>query len=469
MFTRTKIICTIGPATSKLSTMKKMYAAGMNAVRINMSHASHEEALHIINNVKTINKNIDIAKGPISILIDTQGPEIRTGERDSSLDLKLGEKVNLTIRDEVDVETSSIKVNYRGLINSVKKGSKVSVDNGLVNFKVLEKDDDKLLCRVIDGGTIGSKRSVNLPGVRVDLPSITKKDKKDINFAVKNDVDYIALSFVRKIEDIQSLRKILKRNKSDIKIISKIEDSEGLLNIHSITQQSDAVMVARGDLGIETSLADLPNVQRRIMYACSKWGRRSIVATHLLESMIEKPTPTRAEVTDVANTIYEGADAIMLSGETSVGKYPIECIKFLKSIAGSSEKFRTLGYEEKLELSSDWEYLAKTARDLAESIVADGIIVITRSGYTANLVSNAKPFNVPIYAFTNDKEVFRQLSLVGSVLSIYQKSIVDNKKNMSKIADTLKKVFSKKKNLKFVLISGMFSEKHSDAIRVINF
>ena len=469
MFTRTKIICTIGPATSKLSTMKKMYAAGMNAVRINMSHASHEEALHIINNVKTINKNIDIAKGPISILIDTQGPEIRTGERDSSLDLKLGEKVNLTIRDEVDVETSSIKVNYRGLINSVKKGSKVSVDNGLVNFKVLEKDDDKLLCRVIDGGTIGSKRSVNLPGVRVDLPSITKKDKKDINFAVKNDVDYIALSFVRKIEDIQSLRKILRRNKSDIKIISKIEDSEGLLNIHSITQQSDAVMVARGDLGIETSLADLPNVQRRIMYACSKWGRRSIVATHLLESMIEKPTPTRAEVTDVANTIYEGADAIMLSGETSVGKYPIECIKFLKSIAGSSEKFRTLGYEEKLELSSDWEYLAKTARDLAESIAADGIIVITRSGYTANLVSNAKPFNVPIYAFTNDKEVFRQLSLVGSVLSIYQKSIVDNKKNMSKIAGTLKKFFSRKKNLKFVLISGMFSEKHSDAIRVINF
>ena len=469
MFTRTKIICTIGPATSKLSTMKKMYAAGMNAVRINMSHASHEEALNIIKNVKTINKNIDIAKGPISILIDTQGPEIRTGERDSSLDLKLGEKVNLTIRDEVDVETSSIKVNYRGLINSVKKGSKVSVDNGLVNFKVLEKDDDKLLCRVIDGGTIGSKRSVNLPGVRVDLPSITKKDKKDINFAVKNDVDYIALSFVRKIEDIQSLRKILRRNKSDIKIISKIEDSEGLLNIHSITQQSDAVMVARGDLGIETSLADLPNVQRRIMYACSKWGRRSIVATHLLESMIEKPTPTRAEVTDVANTIYEGADAIMLSGETSVGKYPIECIKFLKSIAGSSEKFRTLGYEEKLELSSDWEYLAKTARDLAESIAADGIIVITRSGYTANLVSNAKPFNVPIYAFTNDKEVFRQLSLVGSVLSIYQKSIVDNKKNMSKIAGTLKKFFSRKKNLKFVLISGMFSEKHSDAIRIINF
>ena len=185
--------------------------------------------------------------------------------------------------------------------------------------------------------------------------------------------------------------------------------------------------------------------------------------------MIEKPTPTRAEVTDVANTIYEGAYAIMLSGETSVGKYPVECIKFLKSIADRSEKFRTLGYEQKLELNGDWEYLAKTARDLAESIEADGIIVITRRGYSANLVSNAKPFNVPIYAFTNNKNVYRQLSLVGSVLSFYQKSIVDNKNNMSKIASTLKKVFSKKKKLKFVLISGMFSEKHSDAIRVVNF
>ena len=449
--------------------MKKMYMAGMSVVRINMSHASHEEASNIINNVKEINKYASIKKGPISILVDTQGPEIRTGDRDSSLDLKVGDKVNLTVRDEVDVEISSIKINYRGLIDSVKKGSKISVDNGLVNFKVLKKADDKLLCRVIDGGKIGSKRSVNLPGVRIDLPSITKKDKADINFAINNDVDYIALSFVRKIEDIQNLRKILMRKKSAIKIISKIEDNEGLSNIHAITKASDAVMVARGDLGIETSLADLPNVQRRIMYACSKWGRRSIVATHLLESMIEKPTPTRAEVTDVANTIYEGADAIMLSGETSIGKYPVDCIKFLKSIADRSEKFRTLGYEEKLELNGDWEYLAKTARDLAESIDADGIIVITRSGYTANLVSNAKPFNVPIYAFTNDTKVYRQLSLVGSVLSFYQKSIIDNKNNMSKIAITLKKICGSKKKLKFVLISGMFSEKHSDAIRVVNF
>ena len=469
MFTRTKIICTIGPATSELSTMQKMYSAGMNVVRINMSHASHDEALNVIKNVKLINKNLDIKKGPISILIDTQGPEIRTGDRDTSLDLKLGDKVNLTVRDEVDVETSSIKINYRGLINSVKKGSKISVDNGLVNFKVLEKHDDKLLCWVIDGVKIGSKRSVNLPGVRIDLPSITKKDKADINFAIKHDVDYIALSFVRKIEDIHSLRKILKRKKSQIKIVSKIEDNEGLSNIHAITQESDAVMVARGDLGIETSLADLPNVQRRIMYACSKWGRRSIVATHLLESMIEKPTPTRAEVTDVANTIYEGADAIMLSGETSIGQYPIDCVEFLKSISYRTEKFKTLEYEKNLLTNSDWEYIAVAAKNLAESIDADGIIAVTRTGATAYYISNAKPNGIPVFTFTNNKSTLKQLSLIGSTLSFYIPRLNDHDRTLKKVENVLKKYYDNKKNLKFIMVSGIFSEDHSEAVQIINF
>ena len=307
MFTRTKVICTIGPSTCSSEMINKLYQAGMNVARLNMSHETHAGAKKIINIIKKINNKQDEKLGPLSILLDTQGPEVRTGDREIALDLKIGQTVSLTIRDEIDVETSSIKINYRGLIDSVKKGSKVSVDNGLINFKVLNKEDDRLVCKVLDGGTVGSKRSVNLPGVRIDLPSITQKDKQDINFAIKNDVDFIALSFVRSPEDVSQLRKILDKKKSKIKIISKIENGEGLDNIHEITKASDAIMVARGDLGIETNLADLPNVQRRIMYSCAKWGRRSIVATHLLESMIEKPTPTRAEVTDVANTIYEGA------------------------------------------------------------------------------------------------------------------------------------------------------------------
>ena len=268
--------------------------------------------------------------GPIGLLLDTQGPEIRTGVNQSDIDLTVGDIVNLTIREDLDVETSSIQINYKGLIKSVSKGSRISIDNGLINFRVLAKDKENLTCKVLDGGKLGSKRHVNLPGVRVDLPSITKKDRKDIHLAIKNNVSFIALSFVRSAQDIYDLRDLLKKKKSSARIIAKIENQEGLDNIHEITKATDIVMVARGDLGIETDLADLPNIQRRIMYATAKWGKRSIVATHLLESMIVNPTPTRAEVTDVANAIYEGADAVMLSGETSVGKYPVQCIKMLK-------------------------------------------------------------------------------------------------------------------------------------------
>ena len=423
--TKTKVIATIGPSTNKYNELKDLHSAGMNVARINMSHASHADAMHIIQSINKLNKQQSSMYGPIGILLDTQGPEIRTGISKSDINLQTGDIVNLTIRDDVDVETSSIKINYKGLINSVHKGSKISIDNGLLNFKVLTKDNHSLRCKVLDGGTLGSKRHVNLPGVRVDLPSITKKDRKDINFAIKHKVSFIALSFVRSAKDIFTLRSILKRNKSPIKIIAKIENQEGLDNIHEITQAADIVMVARGDLGIETDLADLPNIQRRIMYASAKWGRRSIVATHLLESMINNPTPTRAEVTDVANAIYEGADAVMLSGETSVGKYPTQCIKMLKQIALKTEQFRTLGYEKFLQDSSDWQNIAEGARDLAKRVNADGIIVITRSGETANVISNTKPFRMPIYAFTNNLNTFYHLSLYGGINPYLLKSIAN--------------------------------------------
>ena len=468
MFTRTKIICTIGPATCELSKMQKMYAAGMNVVRINMSHASHDEALNVINNVKLINKDLDIKIGPISILIDTQGPEIRTGDRDTSLDLKLGDKVNLTVRDEVDVETSSIKVNYKGLIHSVDVGSRISVDNGLISFRVLSKESDNLVCKVIHGGKVGSKRHVNLPGVRLDMPSITSKDIKDITFGIKNNVDFIAASFVRNKKDLQILEDLLLKQKSKSKIIAKIENQEGLDNIDEICESAWGIMVARGDLGIETSLTDLPNIQRKIMNSCAKLGKRSIVATHLLESMIENPTPTRAEVTDVANAVYEGADAIMLSGETSIGRYPVECVKFLKSISKRTEKFKTLEYERELITNSDWESIAVAARDLSESINADGIIAVTRTGSTAGYISNAKPKDIPIYTFTNNINTLNQLSLVGSVIPFYLKRLNNHKKTLEYVRDVLKPMHRKKK-LKFVMVSGIFSEKHSEAIQIINF
>ena len=468
LVTKTKIIATIGPSTNKYNDLKSLHSAGMNVARINMSHASHADAISVVESIRRLNKKQSNLFGPIGILLDTQGPEIRTGINQSDIDLQTGDVVNLTIRDDIDVETSSIKINYKGLIKSVAKGSKISIDNGLLNFQVLAKDKENLKCKVLDGGKLGSKRHVNLPGVRVDLPSITKKDRKDINFGIKHNVSFIALSFVRSAKDVLTLRSILKRKKSPIKIIAKIENQEGLDNIHEITQAADIVMVARGDLGIETDLADLPNIQRRIMYASAKWGRRSIVATHLLESMINHPTPTRAEVTDVANAIYEGSDAVMLSGETSIGKYPVQCIKMIKEIASKTEHFRTLGYEKFLQDHSDWQNIAKGARDLAVRVNADAIVIITRSGQTANVVSNTKPFRMPIYAFTNNRDTFHQLSLIGGMQPRFIKSITNQSTTISRIKSILSSEKKAKKSLKFVFIAGIYSASHTDSIQIIS-
>ncbi|HJL96399.1 MAG TPA: pyruvate kinase [SAR86 cluster bacterium] len=460
---RTKIICTIGPATESFSTLKKLHKAGMNVARLNMSHSDHRTAKKVISRIKKLNSQI---QNPVGILLDTQGPEIRTGDTSSIVHLDPGQLVSFTIRDESDVETTSIRVHYDELIQSVKVGTLISLDNGLLNFKVLKKTKNELECIVLDGGKLGSKRHVNLPGIRVNLPSVTEKDKKDILFGLNEGVDFIALSFVRNASDIEDLKKLLKKRVTRIKIISKIEDREGLSNIDEICKVSDGVMVARGDLGIETDLSNLPNVQRKIMSTCAKNGVRSIVATHLLESMIENPTPTRAEVTDVANAMYEGSDAVMLSGETTIGKYPVECVSLITRIAKQTEKYRTLGYESKLIVNTDWQHLGVAAKSIAESINADGIIAITRSGQTAEIVSNAKPFMIPVFAFSSNKNTLKQLSLAGSVNAFYSAMHHDHEKNINSVMKVLKKTLLPKEDLKFVVISGILSEKTADAIEI---
>ena len=462
---RTKIICTIGPATEKLNDLKRLHIAGMNVARINMTHSDHKSAKNIIKRIHKLNSSLE---NPIGILLDTQGPEIRTGDTSEIIDLSPGEEVSFTVRDGLDVESTSIHVNYEELIDSVKVGGTITVDNGLMNFKVLKKSNNKIECKVLDGGKLKGKRHVNLPGIRINLPSITEKDKKDILFGLRQKIDFIALSFVRDEKDIQDLENFLGTKRKKVKIIAKIEDQEGLKNIDSIAKVSDGVMVARGDLGIETDLANLPNIQRKIMHTCAKLGKRSIVATHLLESMIENSSPTRAEVTDIANAIYEDADAVMLSGETSVGKYPIECVNFISRIASQTEKYPTLGYEKDLILNTDWEHLGVAVKQIAKQIKASGIISITRSGYTTEVISNSKPGNIPIYSFTNSSNTHRQLSLYGSVQN-FKSSISENhEKNISKILKMLKKRLKSKDNLKFVVISGALSEVSSDAIEIRN-
>ena len=408
----TKIICTIGPVSESYNMLNKMYSAGMDIVRLNMSHGDHNSHAKVIKSVKTLNKKVQY---PVPILLDTQGPEIRTGNLANDLELKAGDIISVSVRAE-DVEQTSFHINYEELINTVAIGEKITVDSGLINLEVLGKDHRIMQCKVLDGGRLKSKRHVNLPGIRVNLPSLTAKDKDDIKFAMAQEVDFIALSFVREANDVLELRKFMGKKSEKIKIISKIEDQEGLKNLDDIIRVSDGVMVARGDLGVEINMEDLPNVQRKIVQKCHQQGKRVIVATHLLESMIENPIPTRAEVTDVANAVYEEVDAIMLSGETTVGKYPLKCIEHLDRIARTSEKVRGQEFYKELVKDNDKQQLASSAVKLAESLDAAGIVVFTRRGLTANLVTSCRPFKLKIFAFTNDSRTRRQLALNRNVI-----------------------------------------------------
>ena len=294
----------------------------------------------------------------------------------------------------------------------------------------------------------------------------SERFKADLKMALDSGADWVALSFVRSSDDISFVHKIMDDFGRRLPVMGKIEKWEALNDLESIVKNFDGVMVARGDLGIETDLSNLPNIQRKIMSNCAKYGVRSIVATHLLESMIENPTPTRAEVTDVANAIYEGADAVMLSGETTVGKYPVEAVSFINRIANQTERYRTLGYEEKLISNTDWQHLGIAAKNIAQSIDADGIIAITRSGQTAEIVSNAKPFMKPIYAFSNNKKTVSQLSIAGSVQAFLSPMYSDHERNINSIMKILRKELSPSRNLKFVVISGLLSEFSADAIEI---
>ena len=410
---QTKIICTIGPATESIEMLEKLANAGMNVARLNMSHGDHSSHANIIQSIHQLNTKL---KHPIAILLDTQGPEIRTGDMVGDLHLNEGDVISIVARGAEDVESSSIHINYADLINDVDVGDTITVDNGLINLEVLSKQERVLQVKVIDGGLLKSKRHVNLPGIRVNLPAITDKDRRDIKFGMEQGVDFIALSFVRQAADIVALRDLLGERADEIKVIAKLEDQEAITNMVDIIAEADGIMVARGDLGVEIPFEVLPRIQRRIIRTCAEMGKRVIVATHMLESMIENPIPTRAEVTDVANAVYEEADAIMLSGETTVGKYPIKCVEILDRIARSTESSRGLRFTDKLELPNDKQQIAKAAVDLATSISARAIIVPTRRGRMANRITNCHPESI-ICAFTNNSRTMRQLMINRNVLS----------------------------------------------------
>ena len=460
---KTKIICTIGPATESYEMLRKMYDTGMNIVRLNMSHGNHESHAKVIKSIKTLNKKVEF---PIPILLDTQGPEIRTGDLSTDLDLKQGTVVSITARGPIDVEETSFHINYEDLIETVKVGDKITVDNGLINLEVLEKEERHMQCRVLDGGVLKSKRHVNLPGIRVNLPAITQKDEKDILFGLSHDVDFIALSFVREAEDIRYLKKLLGRKIGKVKIIAKIEDQEGVRNLEEIIQESDGVMVARGDLGVEIDLEDLPNVQRNIVRLCAENGKRVIVATHLLESMIQNPIPTRAEVTDVANAIYEEVDAIMLSGETTVGKYPLRCIEHLRKITAKSEAIPGLQFAKQLKSQTDKQQLAVAAVQLAEGLQAKGIVVITRRGIMAEFVANCRPFTANIYAFTNVSQSRRTMMLNRGVFPFRIEFSSDPEKTLQTAFRILKERENFQSGEQVVIFSDVLAQQRVDSIQI---
>jgi pyruvate kinase len=405
---RTKIIATLGPATESPEKLKELIQAGVNVFRLNMSHANHDWVRSVSRSIRKVAAELGTNT---AILMDTQGPAIRTGDLATKLDLKIGDIVEFTVRGARSEEHYSVDVNYDGLINDIAVGDTVLVDNGVMHMKVLSKVDNKIRCEVLTPGLLGSRRHINLPGVKVNLPPLTEKDLADVAVGAEVGVDFVALSFCREAGDIIELRRVLKELGSNARVIAKIEDQHAVKEIDSIIDASDIIMVARGDLGIECPMEELPIIQRRIIKRCMAIGRQVIVATHMLESMIENPLPTRAEITDIANAVFEQADAIMLSGETTVGKYPVECVKVFDRVASRIERSGGAGYAADAIITDPRHKMMKSAIVLANSFAHSKIVVFTRRGIMADYASHLRPEDSTIFAFTPTEEVARQLAL----------------------------------------------------------
>jgi pyruvate kinase len=412
---KTKIICTLGPASEKTETMRQMIQAGTDVFRLNMSHAQHSWVRELVPRIRALAKEL---QRPIAILVDTQGPAIRTGDVVRPLELRPGDILEFTARGAKREELYSVEVNYEGLVDDVAVGDRVLVDNGVIQLVVVDKGKNRVRTKVITPGRLGSRRHINLPGVHVNLPSLTEKDLKDIDLAVEIEADFVALSFARQRSDVDELRRVLARKKSNARIVAKIEEQGAVKQIDEMVEAADAIMVARGDLGIEIPMEELPIIQRRIVQRCLRFGKPVVVATHMLESMITNPVPTRAEITDVANAVFEQADGIMLSAETTTGRYPVECVRVFDRVARRIERSGGAGYAKGAILENARQKTVASAVTLANSLAISKLIVFTRHGTMARHVSNMRPERAPIFAFTSSDEVHRQLALSWGVFPI---------------------------------------------------
>ena len=420
---KTKIICTLGPATDPV--LPEIIKAGMNVARLNFSHGSHEEHKVRMDAVKAARRELGM---PVGIMLDTKGPEIRTKTyKDGKIEIVEGQEFILTTR-EVEGDEHSVSITYDGLPGDVKVGTRILIDDGLVAFEVTEiRDGTDIVCKALNGGPLSNRKSINVPGISLNMPFVSERDRADIEFGLSQGIDFIAASFTRTAQDVRDIKAILKEHgQEDVEIIAKIENMEGVRNIQEILDEANGVMVARGDLGVEVPFEELPEIQKSIIKICISRGKRVVTATQMLESMAKNPRPTRAEVSDVANAVYDGTSAIMLSGETSVGKYPVETVQTMSRIANNAES--TIHYDRRratrlefqnMNVAGDLKTLAishatcSTTADLG----AKCIVAFTEAGSTARAVSTYRP-GAPIIAATPNEKTCNRLTMSWGVTPV---------------------------------------------------
>ena len=420
---KTKIVCTMGPNTDNREIMKELALNGMDVARFNFSHGDHAEHKHRLEILESVREELGI---PIASLLDTKGPEIRTGKlKDGKkVTLKEGDLYTLTTEEIVGDETRGY-INYTGLAEDVKPGDRILIDDGLIELHVREVNGTDIVCRIENGGELGEKKGVNVPGVRVKLPALTDKDKEDIRFGVDAGFDFVAASFVRNADAIREIREILDEKGSAMQIIAKIENEEGIENIDSIIEASDGIMVARGDMGVEIPAEKVPHIQKMIIRKCNLACKVVITATQMLDSMIRNPRPTRAEVSDVANAVYEGTDAVMLSGETAMGSYPIEAVRMMSQIAEESEKYLDYMFYQRRKVSA--ENLRNISNTVCYSSVATAsdleapvIVAPSVSGFTTRMLSKWRP-KALIAGLSPSMTAVRQMQLYWGVKPFHAK------------------------------------------------
>jgi pyruvate kinase len=454
-FNKTKIVATIGPATSSYKKLKKIIRAGVDVCRLNFSHGTHEDHVEVIKNIRLINEELN---SNVCILQDLQGPKLRIGEIEENVVLKSDDVITVTTEPCVGTR-EKFSVSYINLTRDLKKGEKILIDDGKIVLEVLRKlNETDLSAKVIYGGPISSNKGFNLPESKLSVPSITEKDLADLQFGLENDVEWIALSFVRKPEDIIFLKGIIERRMKSSKVIAKIEKPQAVKNIEKIIEVSDGIMVARGDLGVELPVEEVPLIQKDIVKKCNEMSKPVIIATQMMESMIESSMPTRAEVNDAANAVLDGADAVMLSGETSVGKYPVKVIEYMEKIIRDVEKDERVYYKGKKPDESSKTFLSDeicfTAVRMSDHIGAKAIIGMTKSGYTGYKVASFRP-KADIYIFTDHLPLLNTMNLVWGVRGFFYDKFSSTDETFNDVMSILQQNKVIKKNDRIIHTASM--------------